>query len=154
MLFSMTFPCRGGFPGWAGARTHSLVDRGPGLMYRRRMARKKTPTLTEAEYRLMDIVWTNGPLSVAEVLDRVGDPPLAYNTVLGYLSHKASGRAFIYHANVERDEAQRDVVNHMVARFFGGSPRELVLNLLESESLDNAELARLRELIEKKAGPA
>jgi predicted transcriptional regulator len=42
----------------------------------------------------------------------------------------------------------------MVARFFGGSPRELVLNLLESESLDNAELARLRELIEKKAGPA
>ena len=51
-------------------------------MYRRRMARKKTPTLTEAEYRLMDIVWTNGPLSVAEVLERVGGPPLAYNTVL------------------------------------------------------------------------
>src|SRR5580658_7167475 len=117
-------------------------------MYRPAMARKKTPTLTEAEYRLMDIVWTGGPLSVAEVLDRVGDPPLAYNTVLttlrileqkGYLSHKASGRAF---------------VNHMVARFFGGSPRELVLNLLESESVDDAELARLRELIDRKAGPA
>jgi len=131
-------------------------------MYRRPMARKKTPTLTEAEYRLMDIVWTKGPLSVAEVLDRVGDPPLAYNTVLttlrileqkGYLSHKASGRAFIYHANVERDEAQRDVVNHVVARFFGGSPRELVLNLLESESVDDAELARLRELIDRKGRP-
>ena len=41
-------------------------------MYRRAMARKKTPTLTEAEYRLMDIVWTNGAVSVAEVLERVG----------------------------------------------------------------------------------
>jgi predicted transcriptional regulator len=127
------------------------------------MARKKTPTLTEAEYRLMDILWTHGPLSVADVAERVGEPPLAYNTVLttlrileqkGYLGHKAAGRAFIYKATVERDEAQRNVVNHMVSRFFGGSPRELVLNLLDSESVDAAELARLRELIDKKSGPA
>jgi predicted transcriptional regulator len=127
------------------------------------MARTKTPTLTEAEYRLMDILWTNGALSVAGVVDRIGDPPLAYNTVLttlrileqkGYLSHKASGRAFIYKASVERDEAQTTLVNHMVSRFFGGSPRDLVLNLLDSESLDAAELERLRELIERKAAPA
>jgi predicted transcriptional regulator len=126
------------------------------------MARKKTPTLTEAEYRLMDILWTNGPLSVADVADKVGEPPLAYNTVLttlrileqkGYLSHRAVGRAFIYKAAVERDEAQRTVVNHMVSRFFGGSPRDLVLNLLDSESVDAAELARLRELIDRKTGP-
>ena len=127
------------------------------------MARKKTPTLTEAEYRLMDILWTNGALSVAGVVDRIGDPPLAYNTVLttlrileqkGYLSHKASGRAFIYKASIERDEAQTTLVNHMVSRFFGGSPRDLVLNLLDSESLDAAELERLRELIERKPAPA
>ena len=126
------------------------------------MPRKKTPTLTEAEYRLMDILWTNGALSVADVVERIGDPPLAYNTVLttlrileqkGYLSHKASGRAFIYKPSVERDEAQTTLVNHMVSRFFGGSPRELVLNLLDSESVDAAELERLRELIERKAGP-
>ena len=123
------------------------------------MARKKTPTLTEAEYRLMDILWTGGNLTVAEVVDRIGDPPLAYNTVLttmrileqkGYVRHKAAGRAFIYRPTVERDEAQRDVVNHMVSRFFGGSPRELVLNLLESESVDDAELVRLRQLIDEK----
>jgi predicted transcriptional regulator len=127
------------------------------------MARKKTPTLTEAEYRLMDILWTNGASSVADVVERIGDPPLAYNTVLttlrileqkGYLSHKAAGRAFIYKAAVQRDEAQRTVVNHMVSRFFGGSPRELVLNLLDSEAVDAAELVRLRELIDRKAGPA
>jgi predicted transcriptional regulator len=127
------------------------------------MARKKTPTLTEAEYRLMDILWTSGPLSVAEVVERVGDPPLAYNTVLttlrileqkAYVRHKAAGRAFIYRAAVARGEAQRDVVNHVVSRFFGGSSRDLMLNLIESEQLDDAELERLRELIARKDGRA
>jgi predicted transcriptional regulator len=127
------------------------------------MARKKTPTLTEAEYRLMDILWTAGPLSVADVVERVGDPPLAYNTVLttlrileqkSYVRHRASGRAFIYRAAVDRGDAQRDVVNHVVSRFFGGSPRELVLNLLESEELDEAELERLRALIARTDGRA
>jgi predicted transcriptional regulator len=123
------------------------------------MARKKTPTLTEAEYRLMDILWTAGPLSVADVVERVGDPPLAYNTVLttlrileqkAYVRHRAAGRAFIYRAAIGREEAQRDVVNHVVSRFFGGSPRELMLNLIASEQIDDAELARLRELIDRK----
>jgi len=120
------------------------------------MARPKTPTLTDAEYRLMEILWANGPLSVAEVAERVGDPPLAYNTVLttlrileqkAYVRHRTSGRAFIYRAIVARDEARRHVVNSVVTRFFGGSPRDLVLNLLESEQLDDAELERLRSLI-------
>jgi predicted transcriptional regulator len=127
------------------------------------MARKKTPTLTEAEYRLMDILWTAGPLSVADVVERVGDPPLAYNTVLttlrileqkAYVRHKAAGRAFIYRAVVAREEAQRTVVNHVVSRFFGGSPRELALNLIENEQLDDAELERLRALIARKDGKA
>jgi predicted transcriptional regulator len=123
------------------------------------MARKKSPTLTEAEYRLMDILWTRGSATVAEVTESLGDPPLAYNTVLttmrileqkGYVKHKASGRAFIYKAAVEREDAQRSVVQHVVARFFNNSPRELVLNLLESEHIDDDELARLRELIDRK----
>jgi predicted transcriptional regulator len=127
------------------------------------MARRKTPTLTEAEYRLMDILWTCGPLSVADVVERVGEPPLAYNTVLttlrileqkAYVRHKAVGRAFIYRAAVERGEAQRTAVNHVVSRFFGGSPRDLVLNLIESEQLDDAELERLRALIARKGDHA
>jgi predicted transcriptional regulator len=124
------------------------------------MARKKSPTLTEAEYRLMDILWARGTATVADVTDALGDPPLAYNTVLttlrileqkGYVAHAASGRAFIYRPTVERGAAQRSVVAHVVSRFFNNSPRDLVLNLLESEDVDDAELERLRELIARKA---
>jgi predicted transcriptional regulator len=40
-------------------------------------------------------------------------------------------------------------VQHVLSRFFDGSPRELVLNLLESEAVDEGELDRLRELLDK-----
>jgi predicted transcriptional regulator len=125
------------------------------------MPRKKSPTLTEAEYRLMQVLWGRGESTVAEVVDAIGDPPLAYNTVLttlrileqkAYVRHKAAGRAFIYRAVVERDEAQRSVVQHVLSRFFDGSPRKLVLNLLETEAVDERELDRLRELIDKAKG--
>jgi predicted transcriptional regulator len=126
------------------------------------MARKKSPTLTEAEYRLMDILWSRGPGTVGEVVEVLGDPPLAYNTVLttlrileqkGYVRHKASGRAFIYRTTMDREDAQRDVVQHVVSRFFNNSPRELVLNLIESEQVDNSELDRLREIIDAARRP-
>ena len=125
------------------------------------MPRKKSPTLTEAEYRLMQVLWDRGESSVADVVDAIGDPPLAYNTVLttmrileqkGYVRHKSVGRAFIYRTLVARDEAQRSVVQHVLSRFFDGSPRELVLNLLESEAVDAKELDRLRELLDKAKG--
>lgn len=127
--------------------------------YRPRVARKKSPTLTEAEYRLMDIIWNRETVTVADVVDSLGDPPLAYNTVLttmrileqkGYVRHKAIGRAFVYKAIVEREEAQRSVVSHVVSRFFNNSPRELVLNLIESGEVDEAELAHLLALLERK----
>jgi len=123
------------------------------------VARKKSPTLTEAEYRLMDIIWNRETVTVADVVDSLGDPPLAYNTVLttmrileqkGYVRHKAIGRAFVYKAIVEREEAQRSVVSHVVSRFFNNSPRELVLNLIESGEVDEAELAHLLALLERK----
>lgn len=109
----------------------------------------------------MEVLWERGESTVAEVVAGIGKPALAYNTVLttlrileqkGYVRHKAVGRAFIYRAAVERDEAQRSVVQHVLSRFFNDSPQALMVNLLESETVDDAELERLRELIDAAQG--
>ena len=96
------------------------------------MARKKTPTLTEAEIRLMNVVWDKGKATVNEVIEalpRKARP--AYNSVLtimrileekGYLKHIKEGRAHVYCPRVTRDQAQRKVVRHLVKRFFGIRP--------------------------------
>ena len=56
-------------------------------------------------------------------------------------------------AVIGREDAQRDVVQHVVSRFFNNSPQALVLNLIESEQVDSAELDRLREIIDAARRP-
>jgi predicted transcriptional regulator len=121
------------------------------------VARKRSPTLTEAELRLMDVLWTNGDATVSDVAAALGDPPLAYNTVLttlriletkGYVKHRSAGRAFVYSPKVGREEARSNVIAYVVSRFFDNSARALMLQLLDDEKLDAKEVERIRTLLE------
>jgi BlaI family transcriptional regulator, penicillinase repressor len=122
------------------------------------MARKKSPTLTDAELRLMEVIWNKRSASAADVLEALPDADLAYTTVLntlrlleakGYLRHTKDGKAFIYHPLVDRNEAKRTAVQYIVSRFFGNSPGLLVSNLIQDEQLNKQELQRLKQLIEE-----
>jgi BlaI family transcriptional regulator, penicillinase repressor len=127
------------------------------------LARKKSPNLTEAELRLMDVLWDKGSATVGEVADALpAELDLAYNTVLttlrileekGYVEHiKArEGRAFVYSPTVGRDQAGRSAVRYLVSRFFRNSPELLVLNLLKDEELSDKELGRIRNLLAEDA---
>ena len=123
------------------------------------MARKKSPHLTEAELRLMDVLWDMGTATVGEVAECLPkELDLAYNTVLttlriledkGYVEHAKAkeGRAFVYRPVVGRDEAGRSAVRYLVSQFFRNSPELLVLNLLKDEELSQKELRRIRSLL-------
>jgi BlaI family transcriptional regulator, penicillinase repressor len=114
--------------------------------------------LTEAELRIMNALWPLGSATVQQVLETLSSKPeLAYNSVLttirilekkGYLKHVKDGRAHIYVPVVERQEATRSEISHLVSRFFKDSHEQLVLNILEDRGLDPNELKRLREMLE------
>jgi predicted transcriptional regulator len=123
------------------------------------VARKKSPTLTDAELRLMEVLWDKGAATVGEVIEALPKrPALAYNTVLttlrileqkGYVRHGRRGRAFVYRAAVGRDQARRSAIRYVLSRFFENSPELLLVNVLENEKLDPEDLARLRKMIEE-----
>ena len=118
----------------------------------------KSATLTEAELRLMDVLWEKGPATVQQVLEALPPKPaLAYNSVLttmrilekkGYVKHLKDGRAHIYSPVIERQEATRSEISHLVHRFFKNSRDLLLLNILEDSSIDEQELKRLREFLQ------
>jgi predicted transcriptional regulator len=120
---------------------------------------RKSATLTEAELRLMDVLWQKGRATIQQVLDSLpAKQPLAYNSVLttirvlekkGYVGHVKDGRAHVYEPIVERQEATRSEVRHLISRFFKDSHELLVLNILEDKSLDTDELGRLRSLLKE-----
>ncbi|MFQ5608529.1 MAG: BlaI/MecI/CopY family transcriptional regulator [Candidatus Zixiibacteriota bacterium] len=123
------------------------------------MARKKSPTLTDAELKLMETLWARGSASINDVVAALpADEPLAYNTVLttmrilerkGYVSHTKIGRAHIYHPLVDRSTAQDSAVKHVLNRFFDSSAEQLALHILEQEKLTHEDIERLRALIGK-----
>jgi predicted transcriptional regulator len=122
------------------------------------MARSRSKTLTEAELRLMEVLWVRGRATVADVMSSLPPPPIAYNSVLttmrileqkGFVAHEEAGRAFVYHPLVARDAAAQTAVGHLVSRFFENSSGSLALRLIESERPSDDELSRLRALIER-----
>lgn len=123
------------------------------------MPPRQSGTLTEAELRIMNVLWARGSCTVQQVLDSISQlPSLAYNSVLttirvlekkGYLKHLKDGRAHIYTPVVGKQEATRSEIRHLVSRFFKDSHEQLVLNVIEDQSLEPEEIERLRQMLER-----
>jgi predicted transcriptional regulator len=121
------------------------------------MPPRKSNTLTEAELRLMKILWRRGESAVTDLVAALPESePLAYNSVLttvrileqkGYVEHRQEGRAFVYRPSVAEDEASRTEVRNVLGRFFGNSREQLVLSLLGDEEISAEELRRLKDAI-------
>jgi len=123
------------------------------------MPRKRALVLTDHELRLMEVLWTRGRATVSEVTAALPPPTLAYNTVLstlrtleqkGYVAHQETGRAFTYRPLVERTDAAKSAVNHVLARFFQNSPNALAVTLLDDVPLSDADRRQIRELLARK----
>jgi predicted transcriptional regulator len=121
------------------------------------MPPKKSNTLTEAELRLMRILWRRGESAVNDLVAAMPEgEELAYNSVLttirileqkGYVEHRQEGRAFIYRPIVAEQEASRSEVKHVLSRFFGNSRERLLLTLIGDEEISPDELERLKTAI-------
>jgi len=121
------------------------------------LGRKKSLNLTEGELPLMQVLWKRKRATVGDVVTLLSaDPPLAYSTVLttlrileakGYVRHTKEGRAFVYEPLVVQEEASRKALNSLVNRFFDGSCELLVVNLLNEETISQAELRRIKKMI-------
>ena len=123
------------------------------------MPPKQSETLTDAELRVMKVLWQKGSGTVQQVLDSIDErPALAYNSVLttirilerkGYLAHSKEGRAHVYSPLVRQQDATRTEIRHLVNRFFRNSHEDLVLNILEDQGIQPEELDRLRKMLDR-----
>ena len=107
----------------------------------------------------MHVLWDHPGATVGEVVEKIDGPAKpAYNSVLtilrilekkGYVTHEKDGRAFVYSAVVDRQQARRGALSLMLSRFFNGSREALVMDLLGHEDVDADEIARVKALIER-----
>ena len=117
------------------------------------------PVLTRLERQIMQVLWRDGPSSVAAVQQAMPQQ-LAYTTVqtmLNILERKAQvkrerhGRAFVYGAVVSESGATGRALRDFIDRIFGGSSEELVMSLVKSRQIDAESLAELVKKLETQA---
>jgi BlaI family transcriptional regulator, penicillinase repressor len=115
--------------------------------------------LADREADLMEVLWDDGPSTVAEVRKRL-KAKLAYNTVLsilrtletkGYVGHEEEGRAHRYVARVARDAARHSALRQLSAKLFKGSVELLMTSAVSDKKLSAEEIRRIRALLDKRA---
>jgi predicted transcriptional regulator len=123
------------------------------------LPRRKSPVLTDHELRLMEILWRRERATVAEVVEALPAPPLTYSTVLttlrtlerkGHVTHEEDGRAFVYRPSVQRSDAARSAVRHVLDRFFASSPGALAVALLDDARLTDGDLAHVKRILARR----
>ena len=131
-------------PGAPSLRLHSMPPRA-------------SSTLTEAELRLMKLLWRRGESSVGDLQAALPESgALAYTSVLttvrilevkGYVKHRKQGRAFLYTPVVEEGEARSTALRHTLLRFFNNSREQLLLSMLGDGEISPDELDQLKKRI-------
>lgn len=116
----------------------------------------------ELQIAILRVLWQRGEANVEEICeDLAPEKDVAYSTVSTVLtrlldqnvvSRTKEGRRFVYRAELEEDQVRGSMVEELLDRAFGGDPARLVGHLLRRDELGDADLDRLRELIEKRKG--
>ena len=115
--------------------------------------------LSRRERQIMDVLYSRGKATVAEILEQIPDPP-SYSAVRamlrileekGHIRHEQDGARYVFLPTMTRDKAKRSALRHLLQTFFDGSTEQAVATLLDvsSSKLSDADLDRLAELIQK-----
>lgn len=112
--------------------------------------------LPPRERQIVDLLYADGPGTVAEIRDKLPDEisASAIRAMLtrleakGFVSRQAADRGLIYAPLVAEANAKQSALSHVVKVFFNGSAAGAASALLGmSEQLDGQELDELERLI-------
>ena len=115
------------------------------------------PRFTPGELKVMRLLWEHGELKPAELQGRfpgpIKNPALrSYLTTLldkGHVTRRRVGKACYYRAATRSRAAFRTMLGELGEAYCGGSVPALVMNLIRSEKLSEADLLALKRLADR-----
>ena len=108
--------------------------------------------LTKAEEQIMQIMWQIGDCVVHDVIAKMPEPKLAYNTIStivrilekkGFVSHKAYGKTHVYFTLVSKKDYTRLYMKNFMNNYFENSFKDMVSFFAKSDNMSASELDEL-----------
>ncbi|MFC1650654.1 BlaI/MecI/CopY family transcriptional regulator [Candidatus Latescibacterota bacterium] len=127
------------------------------------MPRKQSRSFTDVELEFMHILWNNDEISPEEIraiLENNGRViasgsirnVLAIMSRKGYVTRRKEGKAFLYTAKVNKENAQKSMLSDLLENAFDRSESLLVAALLDRKEIDDNEQEEIFRLLEKHRG--
>ena len=115
--------------------------------------------LSRRERQIIDILYSQGKATAAEVQTLLPDPP-SYSAVRamlriledkGHIRHEQDGPRYVYVPTIARDNVKQSALRHVLTTFFEGSAEQAISALLgdKGSKMSDAELDRLAKLIDQ-----
>jgi BlaI family penicillinase repressor len=125
------------------------------------MARQRQPSISDAEWQVMEAVWAGAPATANEVIDRLSGRGAEWNprtirTMLNRLVGKralgytAEGKHYLYTPLVDRADCVRDESRSFLSRVFGGATGAALVHFVEEHDLTPAEIEQLKQVLRRK----
>ncbi|WP_162415928.1 BlaI/MecI/CopY family transcriptional regulator [Cyclobacterium roseum] len=113
--------------------------------------------LSKSEEKLMDLIWSNEPLFMKDLLEIHPQPKPAPSTVAtllkrmqqkGYVGFKLFGNSRQYHALVEKPDYFSGQVKTIIKDFFSDNPLQFASFFTKKADLTTKELEEIKKLVE------
>ncbi|TGA97470.1 BlaI/MecI/CopY family transcriptional regulator [Sporolactobacillus shoreae] len=121
---------------------------------------KKLPQISEAEYKVMRIVWQYAPISTNEVVERLSETSRwsakTIQTMLlrlvkkGVLTYEKDSRVFVYTPMIKAEEYRARESRSFLNRFYDGALNAMVLNFLDQDQLTDDDIRELKQILDTK----
>jgi len=120
---------------------------------------KHPPSISDAEWQVMEALWLRSPLTAAEVISALSEEttwkPNTVRTLLARLVQKGAlkteedGNRYLYRPVFAREEFVSNESETFLERVFKGSAEPLLLHFAEKSRLSKEQVAKLRKLLEE-----
>jgi len=121
---------------------------------------RNIPTISDAEYQVMKIIWANAPISTNEVVEKLEKTtdwkPKTIQTLLSRLvkkealNYEKDGRVFVYTPLVQESEIVERESNTFLNRFYDGALNSMIVNYIEQDKLSEDDINELKNILEMK----
>jgi len=119
-------------------------------------------TISDAEWQVMNVVWSEQPLTAQEIIGELEDQaawaPATVKTMLhrlvkkNVLTYEMQGNRYVYRARARRANCVRQASRSFLQRVFGGESAPLLVHFLRSSKLSPDEIAQLRQVLDEQKG--
>ena len=117
------------------------------------------PQISEAEWRVMQVLWAEAPLSAAEVVQRLRRSRWHARTIKtmlgrlvrkGALSYQVEGNRYLYRPAVSRQTCIRQASRSFIRGVFDGQAAPMLVHLIRQARLSPEQIQQLKQILDDK----